>query len=237
MTTKEMTDMAENTPSKRVLAQLIPLMAKQGFTYLKKYNTFSRKVEQATHHFLVGFDGRGGLVSTDAFFFVTYDQIDAICGKAYDCKGDFRVAGGLSELSHTKASYDIFVEEYAGLTPREKGKVDPALVHPQERIDGAVRFLIHIYDTVAEPLFRQLRTHRDLADMWMHGKIPLFKYRIDRVRIVQLLSAGLGDDPGWANAEVEDLLAMCPLRTDLAADMEKLRHFMATSDPATLLFK
>ncbi len=230
--------MAENTPSQRVLAQFIPLMAAQGFTYRKKNNAFSRKVEQATHHFQVGFDGRGGLVSTDASIYVTYDQIDAICGKAYGCDGEYRVAGGgLSQLGYQPSSYSIYVDEYAALTPREKGTVDPALVHPQERVDGAVRYLIHAYDTLADPLFRQLRTHRDLADRWMHGKEPLFKYRIDRIHIVQLLSAGLGDDPGWANAEVELLLAMCPLRLDLAADIEKLRHFMATSDPATLLFK
>lgn len=224
--------MAENTPSQRVLAGFAPFMVAEGFTYRKKNNEFSRKVEHATHHFQVGFDGRGGLVSTNAHVFVTYDEIDSMCNKAFGCDGQWRVA---SRGSTSAGRYDIYVEEYAALTPREKGKIDPALIHPQERVDGAVSSLINTYLTVAAPLFERLETHRQLADMWMEE--TGFGSRIDRIRMVQLLSAGLGDDPGWANTEVEDLLAMLPLRRDLAASMEKLRIFIASSNPDELLFK
>lgn len=234
--------MAESAPSQRVLEQLIPLMSAKGFAYRKKSHVFWRKVEQATHQFRVGFNGRGGFVSTDASIFVNYDQLDALCEKVYGCKGEYRVAGGdLLNSNYEPWQYNIFVSKYSALTPREKGAVDPALVHPQERIDGAVRFLIEAYDKLAEPLFRQLHTHRQLADMWLQDREPLEGYRLalhgtNRITIAPLLSAGLGDDPGWARADVDRVLTQCPLRLDLAEKVEKLRRFIDASDPADLLF-
>jgi hypothetical protein len=54
--------------------------------------------------------------------------------------------GGFLQLGIKPYEYDIFVDEYAAMTPKETGAVDPALVHPQERVDEAVRYVVETYE-------------------------------------------------------------------------------------------
>ena len=64
--------------------------------------------------------------------------------------------------------------------------------------------------------------------MWLQDREPLEGYRLalhgtNRIKYAPLLSAGLGDDPGWARANVDRVLTQCPLRLDLAEDVDGRR--------------
>lgn len=85
--------MTELTPSQRVMERFVPWMAEQGFSYRKTGHKFTRATACASYEFSVVFDGRGGLVSTDAAIYVDFPKLRklyeldqaAVTGRAADC--------------------------------------------------------------------------------------------------------------------------------------------------------
>lgn len=231
--------MANPTPSQRVLDQLIPIMAGKGFTYRKTYHRFLREVGPASQEFSVNFDGRGGLVSVDGGFAVRFAKLAALFEKAIGSTMGSGAVGNFSVLDITPYKYDIFVDEYAGLTPKQKGAVDPMLVHPQERVDEAVRYLVGNYETQVDPLFDRLSSYRGLAGFLLADTpgvtwTPGAPHAARAIPMALLLAAALDDDPADILAYVEQAAPIYK-GSDIRDLVARTQRFISEAQPGELL--
>jgi hypothetical protein len=219
------------------MEEFVPWMKAKGFSYRKTGHKFTLENACARYQFNVGFDGRGGLVSTDASMFVDFPKLGKLYEHATGQMGGICKGGGLLQLGAQPWQYDIFTQPYDGMTPVEKKGISTLLIHPQERVDGAITFLADAYEQVAQPLFQQFQTYRQLADHVMvqlrSVPVPLsFMNLPAEAGHVFLLQLYLGDD----TTELIDLTRKnCPpyRAAEFEAMAVKLRDFAATADPAT----
>lgn len=231
--------MTNPTPSQRVLEQLIPIMTGKGFTYHKKNHVFRRTAGPASQEFRVSFDGRGGLVSVGGGFTVEFVKLGILCEKAFGSAFSAGAFGGFQELGVNPYVYDIFVDEYAAMTPKEKGSVDPALVHPQERVDGAVRYVVEAYEGHIAPLFDRLSSYRALSEFILRGTPGVTWTRgaphpANAIPMALLLAASLGDDAAEILAYAEQA---APIYTgyDIRDVVARTQRFISQAQPGELL--
>lgn len=97
----------------------------------------------------------------------------------------------------------------------EKSLIDPELVHPQQRIEEAVTFILSAHEHYALPLFESVPTYRQLASYLFDGlrrNQPAYRYVCVsgwRLALILVLVRMLGDDPAelYAIADAYDAYA------------------------------
>lgn len=231
--------MASPTPSQRVLDQLVPIMTGKGFTYRKTNHRFLRTAGPATQEYTVGFDGRGGLVSVDGGFFVRFAKLAAIFEQAVGAPMGAVAFGGFLQMKIEPYKYDIFVGEYAEMTPKQKGAVDPALVHPQERVDEAVRYVVGNYERHIAPLFDRLSSYRGLAGFLLADTpgvtwTPGAPHADRAIPMALLLAAALDDDPADILAYAEQAAPIYK-GSDIRGLVARTQLFISQAQPGELL--
>ncbi|HEX6372860.1 MAG TPA: hypothetical protein VF006_28315 [Longimicrobium sp.] len=214
-------------------------MTGKGFTYHKKNHVFRGTAGPASQEFLVDFDGRSGLVSVGGGFSVRFSKLEVLFEKAVGSAMGAGAFGGFSQMGIEPYKYDIFVNEYAAMTPKEKGSVDPALVHPQERVDEAVRYVVETYDTHVAPLFDRLSSYRGLSEFILRGTpgvtwTPGAPHAARAIPMALLLAAALKDDPAEILAYAEQA---APIYTgfDIRDLVARTQRFISQAQPGELL--
>lgn len=231
--------MAVHSPSQRVLEQLVPIMEERGFAYRKKGHSFLRTIGPANQEFHVDFDGRGGLVSVGGGFSVRFVKFEALTNKALGCKLGAAAVAGFLQMGIDPYKYDIFADDYADLTPKQKGAIDPELVHPQARVDEAVRYVVGNYEQYVAPVFDRLTSYRELADYLKAGRgtngwTPERQHPSSEIPMALLLAASLQDDPTDILAYAEQVAPTYTGR-DVAGQIARIQHFVSQASPEDLL--
>lgn len=133
--------------------------------------------------------------------------------------------------------YDIFTQPYDGMTPREKKGISSMVIHPQERVESAIEFLIQAFELHAQPMFQQMESYRQVIDDGMlHLRSVPCRFDLRglecRIGYLFLLHLHFGGDNDELIALARKIVP--PYR---AADLEKtissLQAFAASADPAT----
>lgn len=214
-------------------------MVEKGYKYRKKNHSFLRHAGPASQDFMVDFDGRGGFVSVSGSYWVRFDKLDALSKKLTGTGIADVAGGGFAQTGVVPRKYDIYDSAYASLTPKQKGAVDPALVHPQERVDAAVRFIVDTHERYVVPLFERLNSYRALADFLLEGfrgGAVLMPHVPHAIPMALLLAAALGDDP----SEILSYADKCaPIYTgrDIRASVSALQNAISQARPEDLLLQ
>ncbi|MDQ1920280.1 hypothetical protein [Massilia pseudoviolaceinigra] len=231
--------MAKAGPSQAVLDQLVPIMVETGYKYRKKNHSFLRHTGPASQEFIVLFDGRGGFVSVTGADWVRFDKLDALSKKLTGTGIHHVAGGGFAQTGVVPRQYDIYDSAYASLTPKQKGAVDPALVHPQERVDAAVRFIVDTHERYVVPLFDRVNSYRALADFLLEGLRGgdvLFPQVPHAIPMALLLAAVLGDDPSEILAHA-DRCAPIYTGSDIRALVAAMQNAIRQARPEDLLLQ
>lgn len=214
-------------------------MTGKGFTYHKKNHAFRRTAGPASQEFSVDFDGRGGLVSVGGGFSVRFVKLEALFEKAVGSVMSAAAFGGFLQLGVDPYKYDLFDDEYAAMTPKEKGSVDPALVHPQERVDEAVRYVVGTYERHVAPVFDRLSSYRGLSGFLRRGTpgvpwTPGGPHAAHAIPMALLLAASLNDDPADILTYAEQA---APIYTgfDIRDLVARTQLFVSQAQPGELL--
>lgn len=191
--------MMSKPPSDRFLESFIPRMEKEGYSYRKTGQRFSKPFAYGTHECWLSFDGRGGMVSVEPAFFVRFVELEKQFKKAlgYDCS--WSAGGTLLNLGGNPWKYWLFEERYASMSPAERAGLSSDVIHPPARISGGVEFLMQAHTEFALPLFQKLGTYRELVEYYkqyaQNGFIGRCYPSADKVIYLSLLLAAfLGDD-------------------------------------------
>lgn len=233
---------ATTPPSKRVLELLSPRMADLGYSYKKTWHRFIKPFAHGTLEFWTSFDGRGGLLSVDGGFFVHFSKLETLCEKALGEKRSWTVGASFGNARVKPRSYDVFVSEYAALTPKEKALIDPELVHPQERVEGAVAFLLDAHERYALPLFGKVPTYSQLLDFLLdglRGNEETYRYFYigpDTLAMAMLLMGALGKEPGelYGIADAYDTRCAAPRAR---SQLEKAAKFLESASAEELMLE
>jgi hypothetical protein len=142
-------------------------MEAMGYRYRKTENIFSTTNGEAVDRFSLSFDGRGGLVSVSGAFSVILPDVEALLARAFPPKYLWSAGASFLNAGVKPHRYDLFVMKYAKLTPKQKAAVDPDLIHPHERIEAALAYLLDAHEQHARKLFEKVTTARDLYDMML----------------------------------------------------------------------
>jgi hypothetical protein len=155
------------SPSQRLLSLVVPKMEAMGYRYRKTGNLFSKTNGETIDQFSLSFDGRGGLVSVDGAFAVILPKVEALLAKAFGANHPWSAGASFGNAGIKPHLYDLFVMEYAALTPKQKAAVDPDLIHPQVRIEGGLAYVLDVHEQHACKLFQKVSTPRELYDLML----------------------------------------------------------------------
>lgn len=157
--------MSPPSPSDRLLALFVPWMAERGFAYRKAGHLFRRPFDKGYHAFRLEFDGRAGFVTVHPAFAVCFDGLADIQARL---KWPVGQAGRtLRDARVEPDRYDLYLDEYMNMTPRQRAGITSETTHPQARIEAGLCFLQDAYERYATPAFDTLRTEQDLADLYL----------------------------------------------------------------------
>src|SRR5262245_14932310 len=190
---------AKQKPSDRLLELLVPLMAQEGFTYRKARHSFEKAFPHGRYAYWVMFSGRGGLVTVDGGFFVHFDALERQFEDVMGRRCPWSAGASLLNAGADPWQFWLFDQQFASLTIKERAAYASEVVHPQERIEAGVQFLLGAYRSVALPFFQRFRTHRDLADFYADFRRSGYTGRCrplteNVMYLSLLLAASLGDD-------------------------------------------
>ena len=155
---------AQQTPTERLLAIFVPLMESEGYTYRKTHHRFIKKFAAGTHEYSLTFDGRSGLVTVDAGFFVHFDALEKQFKKTIGYACPWSAGAALLNAGASPWNYFLFEDRFAAMRPSERSGIPSEAIHPQERLQACVRFLQDAHTRYAVPVFQSLQTIRQLAD-------------------------------------------------------------------------
>lgn len=214
-------------------------MEAMGYRYRKTDNIFSKTNGEAVDRFSVSFDGRGGLVSVNGGFSVLLPKVETLLAKAFKPRYSWSAGASFLNAGAKPHQYDLFVMEYAELTPKQKAAIDPDLVHPQERIDEARACLLDIHERHARKLFEQVTTARALYDLMldaMRGDVWAMRMSVQlpvAMRNALVLGAALGLDTNdiYRYAEAYDVRYKTQFATNSVREADA---FLSTASPGDL---
>jgi hypothetical protein len=174
-------------------------MAREGYTFRKKFHRFEKPFPYGRYEYVLGFDGRGGLVAVDAAFFVHFDALERQFKEVLGYECPWSAGATLLNAGADPWKFWLFDEGLASLSVKERGGYTSEAVHPQGRIETAAQFLAEAYRRFAVPLFQQLQTYRDLADFYAEYRRngytgPCRPLPENVVYLSLLVAASLGDD-------------------------------------------
>ncbi len=153
-------------PTDRLLASLIPAMEREHYTYRKANHRFLKPFAHGRYEFSLSFDGRGGLVTVRAGFFVHFDAILRHYKRVLGHPCPWAAGATLLNAGADPWQFWLFDERFAALTPHERSGYPPEAIHPDSRIEAGARFLEDAHTGYAVPFFQRLQTYRQLADFY-----------------------------------------------------------------------
>jgi len=154
-------------PSERFLAQFVPLMEQQGYAYRKSQHRFVKRFAHGDQEYSLTFDARGGLTGVSAGFFIYFRALEGEFKKAvgYMCPW----SAGATLLNAGAKPWMLWLNEdrFAAMTPKQRAEFPSEVIHPQRRIDDAVRTFADTHARYAVPFFEKLQTYRQLFDFYL----------------------------------------------------------------------
>jgi hypothetical protein len=224
---------AQQTPTERLLAIFVPLMENEGYAYRKTHHRFIKKFPAGTHEYSLRFDGRSGLVTVDAGFFVHFDALEKHTKKALGYMCPWSAGATLLNAGANPWNYFLFEDRFATMQPAERSGIASEVIHPEARLQEAVRFLLDAHTRYALPLFRGLQTVRHLADFLgeyiRNGCTARCRPLPETAVYLWLLAAGtLGDDLKEI-VELAKGIGSGYVGHDVNASVQSVLQYMASS--------
>jgi hypothetical protein len=214
-------------------------MEQKGYAYRKTNHRFLSAFPHGKYEFSLALDGRGGLVGVSAGFFVHFEALEKQFKKALGYACPWSAGATLLNAGANPWNYFLNEDRFAAMSPEERAGLPSDVIHPQERVQACVQFLLDAHAQYAVPLFQKLQDFRQLADFYREyiqsgcsGRCRPLAENV--IYLWLLVAASLGDNLDEIAASAKGMKSAY-VGHDVDSKVQTVRKHIEANDLKTLL--